>query len=299
MSKSNVVFKEASNRALDLLADRRGLPSEPELAGSLGVSRTTVRSVLRRMRERGLISWDGRDKTMLRAPEPQDYFADDETSSVADLIERSFMRRVLMQGVEAGDQISELDFAREIGVSTSSVREYLIGFSRFGMIEKRRNSQWVFKGFDRKFALELIEIREMFELRSAKAFVSLAPAHPAWVQLAAIEAEHRELLRDVDARFRDFSELDERFHRLIHAASDNRFVMNFYDVIALVFHYHYQWSKADQRDRNRVALGEHLDYIKALQTRHVEDAEFFCRRHLHSARETLLRSMARTGPATR
>ena len=42
-----------------------------------------------------------------------------------------------------------------------------IRFSRFGLIEKRPNSHWVLKGFTRDFALELTEVREMFELRSA------------------------------------------------------------------------------------------------------------------------------------
>jgi DNA-binding GntR family transcriptional regulator len=42
-------------------------------------------------------------------------------------------------------QINELELAREIGVGTSSVREFLIRFSRFGLIEKRPNSHWVLK----------------------------------------------------------------------------------------------------------------------------------------------------------
>lgn len=291
MSKSNNVYKDAYNRCLALLGEGLSLPSEPELGVRLGVSRTTVRAILSRMEETGLIAWNKRSKVVLRPPNGADFFPDDETDPLSLIIERSFMRRLLADGAEPGLQINELELAREIGVGTTSVREFLIRFSRFGLIEKRRNSHWVLKGFTRSFALELTEIREIFELRSAAAFSSLEPGHRAWVELDAMEREHRALAADIDSRFPEFSELDERFHRLIHSASHNRFIVDFYDVIAMVFHYHYQWNKAGQRQRNAAALEEHLAYMAALRTGDPRQVELACRRHLSSARETLLQSI--------
>jgi DNA-binding GntR family transcriptional regulator len=186
MSKSNNVYKDAFNRCLRLLDETKSLPSEPGLGTLLGVSRTTVRTILARMEETGLIAWNKRSKAVLRAPRPDDFFPEEETDTLAEIIERSFMRRLLAGGAEAGMQINELELAREIGVGTTSVREFLIRFSRFGLIEKRRNSHWVLKGFTRAFALELTEIREMFELRSAAAFsrcrrtVRSGPTSTAW-----------------------------------------------------------------------------------------------------------------------
>ena len=177
------------------------------------------------------------------------------------------MRKLLAEGAQPGMQINELELAREIGVGTSSVREFLIRFSRFGLIEKRPNSHWVLKGFTRDFALELTEIREMFELRSAHAFVMLPDGNSAWHELDSLEREHREIIAQIDTRFREFSELDERLHRLIHSASRNRFIVDFYDVIAMIFHYHYQWNKAAEKARNKVALEEHLAYIGGLKSR--------------------------------
>jgi len=291
MVKQNNVFKQAYNRALSLLEDGGNLPSEPGLGSALSVSRTTVRGILLRMQENGLIDWDKRRKQVLRQPVRDDYFPEGETDTLNDVIERSFMRKLLAGGAQAGMQINELELAREIGVGTSSVREFLIRFSRFGLIEKRRNSHWVLKGFTRDFAVELTEIREMFELRSAQAFAAVDRADAAWADLAAIEQVHHDILADVDRRFLEFSELDERFHRLVHSASSNRFIIDFYDVIAMIFHYHYQWNKTDQKSRNKVALEEHLAYIRALKSgdpRQVDDA---CRKHLRSARETLLQSI--------
>ena len=201
------------------------------------------------------------------------------------------MRRILAGGAEPGMQINELELAREIGTGTTSVREFLIRFSRFGLIEKRPNSHWVLKGFTPEFALELTEVREMFELRSAAAFAHLPGDHPAWGELEAIAALHREILADVENRYREFSELDERFHLLVHRASRNRFIVDFYDIIAIVFHYHYQWNKTNARQRNARALEEHLAYIEALQSRDPAQIDEACRRHLKSARETLLQSI--------
>ena len=100
-----------------------------------------------------------------------------------------------------------------------------------------------------------------------------------------------ELLADIDARFQDFSELDSRFHRLIAAVSPNRFIEGFQDVIAMVFHYHYQWNKRDERTRNEIAIREHLALIDALESRNIALIDRACRSHLTSARETLLRSI--------
>lgn len=291
MAKQNTVFKDAYNRTLKLIEETDTLPSEPELGGLLSVSRTTVRAVLTRLGEVGLVAWDKRSKTVLRRPVENDYFPDEETNSLSEIIERSFMRRILAGGAQPGMQINELELAREIGIGTTSVREFLIRFSRFGLIEKRPNSHWVLKGFTREFALELTEVREMFELRSAAAFVYLAADHTAWAELKTVEAQHHALLADIDNRYMEFSELDERFHLLVQKASSNRFIIDFYDIIAIVFHYHYQWNKTNARARNQRALEEHLDYISALFSRDPAAIQKACRQHLKSARETLLQSI--------
>ncbi len=57
----------------------------------------------------------------------------------------------------------------------------------------------------------------------------------------------------------------------------------------MIFHYHYQWRKHDERQRNEVAIGEHLAYIDALVGRDIAAVDAVCRIHLASARETLIR----------
>ena len=189
-----------------------------------------------------------------------------------------------------GTMINELELARKFGIATTLIREFLNRFQRFGLIEKGVKG-WLLKGFTQKFALELSEIREMFELRSARIFASLPESSPTWNQIKLMRDAHINLLDDIDERFHDFSELDSRFHRLISSVAPNRFIDSFDDVITLIFHYHYQWNKRDERQRNEVAIHEHLTYIDALESRNVSLIELACRAHMTSARETLLRSV--------
>jgi DNA-binding FadR family transcriptional regulator len=64
-----------------------------------------------------------------------------------------------------------------------------------------------------------------------------------------------------------------------------------YDVIAMIFHYHYQWNKTNEVQRNAIAATEHLNYIAALKSGDLAEVEKACHRHLQSARETLLQSI--------
>lgn len=291
--KTDAVFKRAFNDALDLIAsaaDGEALPSENALSARLGVSRTTVRKVISTLTERGALSGSGRQRIVRSSIEAMQRFPEAETVSASDQVEKGFMEWMLRDNARPGTIINELELARQFGVATTGIREFLNRFQSFGLIEKRPNSGWLFKGFTAGFALELFEIREMFELRSAMAMAAQPEDSPLWRQIEALRDEHVVLLKDIERRYHDFSDLDSRFHRLINSARPNRFIDGFYDVITLIFHYHYQWNKRDERQRNEVAIQEHLAYIDALLSRDATAVEQACRAHLTSARQTLLRS---------
>jgi DNA-binding GntR family transcriptional regulator len=291
--KPDTVFKQAYNAALDLLqgyVEGQPLPSENELRSSLGVSRTTVRKVLARLDDEGYVGLEGARRTLSRKPASSAYFPKVETVPTSEQVETLFMEWMLRGDTRPGTLINELELARQFGVATTGIREFLNRFRRFGLIEKRPNAGRLVKGFTEDFAAELFEIREMFELRSVRAFADLAIDSPRWDELRALRQEHVRLLAEIEERFHDFSDLDNRFHRLVNSAEPNRFIDDFYDIITLIFHYHYQWSKRDERQRNEVAIREHMDYIDALLERDRRKAEAACQRHLKSARQTLRRA---------
>ncbi len=292
--KTDTVFKRAFNDALDLLTGQQvgdPLPSENALSEQLGVSRTTIRKVLSVMAERGVVAEGGGRRRVLSSPgKAMERFPESETVSLAAQVEKRFMEWMLRDDARPGTAINELELARRFGIATTGIREFLNRFQRFGLIEKRPNAGWVLKGFTVDFALELFEIREMFELRSARAFAVLPEDSAYWHQIEILRMEHHALLAEIEDRFHDFSDLDSRFHRLVNMAAPNRFIDGFYEIITLIFHYHYQWRKHDERQRNEIAIREHLTYIDALLSRNVSIAELACRAHLASAKGTLIRS---------
>jgi DNA-binding GntR family transcriptional regulator len=296
--KTRTIFKRTHNRWLSRLDGRAiGLEigSERYWSEALGVSRTTVRSVLAALAAKGILAQDGRRKILLRHTVPTDLYPDLETEQLGTIVEKRFMKWILDGDCKPGQQINGLELARQFGVSTSAIRDYLNRFSQFGLLERRPSGSWAFKGFTSKFAEELFEVREMFELRSAQRFVALAADDPAWEALERIKQEHIVLLDEAKSRFTDFSELDERFHRLINDVSRNRFIVSFYDLISMIFHYHYQWNKRDEKQRNIAAMHEHLIYINGLQSRDRVRATESCRGHMMTARATLMASIGQLG----
>jgi DNA-binding GntR family transcriptional regulator len=291
--KTDTVFKRAFNDAVDLVSkfrDGEPLPSENTLSARLGVSRTTVRKVISMLSARGVVTGNGRERVVRASRQAMQRFPEAVTVSASAQVEKRFMEWMLRDNARPGTSINELELARQFGVATTGIREFLNRFQSFGLIEKRPNAGWLFKGFTARFALELFEIREMFELRSATAFAALPEDSPLWQHIEALRKEHAALLKEIACRYHDFSDLDSRFHRLINAAAPNRFIDSFYDIITLIFHYHYQWNKHDERQRNEVAIKEHLAYIEALLSRNPSIVELACRAHLASAKKTLLRS---------
>jgi DNA-binding GntR family transcriptional regulator len=293
--KSDTLFKRAFNDAMEVFgAFETGtlLPSETELSARLQVSRTTVRKIVAVLAERGAITGSGRARSFRNRRGALRKFPAAETIPTSDQVEGRFMQWMLRDDTPPGTLINELDLARRFGVATSSIREFLNRFQRFGLIERQPHGGWVLKGFTLDFALELFEIREMFEVRCALRFATMPPSSTVWRDMEALRVEHVALLRHVDRRFHDFSDLDSRFHRLVNSAAPNRFIDSFYDVMSLVFHYHYQWNKRDERQRNKIAIREHLALIEALQERKPALIERTCRIHLASAKETMIRSIA-------
>ena len=119
------------------------------------------------------------------------------------------------------------------------------------------------------------------------------PDDPLWQKLARIEAEHIALLGRIDEDYAKFSRLDDSFHELIMSVSHNRFMETFDDLLRMVFHYHYQWSKITEKQRNIVAIQEHLAYITALRSRDRAAIRAAALAHLRTARRSLIESIER------
>lgn len=292
--KTNALYKRTYNQCLELLMRQSpgdALASEPVLAAALGVSRTTIRAVLSGLAAQGIASIDGRSKHLLRLPVRADHLDGGDLEPVADRVERMFMAWMVGPECSPGQMINGLDLARQFDASTSAIRDCLNKFSHFGLLERQSNGRWRALGLTVDFVAELFDMREVMEYRAVDRFVSLPPEHRAWRDLALLEEQHHALIAEIDRRYRDFSDLDDRFHRLVNSVAPNRFFSNIQGVMSVIFHYHYQWNKKDEQERNHIAVREHLAYIEGLRSGDMAKARATSRLHLKTARETLLASI--------
>ncbi len=137
--KTDTLFKRAFNDAVDLvseLSDGERLPSENALSKVLGVSRTTVRKVLAALAEQGVISGSAPQRVVHPSRERLTRFPEAETVPMSAQVEKRFMEWMLRDNARPGTAINELELARQFGVATAGIREFLNRFQRFGLIEK-------------------------------------------------------------------------------------------------------------------------------------------------------------------
>lgn len=296
MAKPPIIFKRNTNILLNYIAANvalgEALPSEKRMAELTQGSRTAVRSTLGYLESRGMIA-GLRDRHLIRKPEAEDFFEEAELQSGADRIQQVLMERIYRNDLPPGADFSEAELARAAGASTISVREFLIGFSRFGLIEKKPQRGWRLCAFDRTFATELEQVRRMFELAAVDQLVSLPAGHPAFAQLNHLIERHEQIKTGLPANFEEFPALDRELHTFLIGLLNNRFALSLNDLVSLVFHYHYQWDKGDEVPRIEQAVREHLVLLRALARRDREAAVAAMGRHLDSARSTMLDAIIR------
>ena len=296
MSRSQNLRHNVINQVINDMA--RGfipspLPSQSALAEMYNISRTTVRHILCHLCERGVLSQVNHDYQILRQPEVQDGF-DGSSASLTEqnrLFEQAFFTMINQRQLRAGERFSELQLARAAGVSPVVVREFLLKFSRYNLIESEKRGQWNMKKFEQSWAEQLFELREMLETHALQHFLNLPDSDARWLQAKTLLERHRTLLDSIGNSFRMFSQLDRDFHSLLLSAADNIFFNQSLEIISVIFHFHYQWDESDLKQRNIIAIDEHMTILSALICRSDLDANLALRNHLNSAKQSMINSL--------
>lgn len=292
MSRSQNLRHNVINQIIDDMA--RGhipspLPSQSALAEMYNISRTTVRHMLSHLGECGVLTQVG----IVRKPDHDDGFACTTASMTEQnrIFEQAFFTMINQRQLRAGESFSELQLARAAGVSPVVVREYLLKFERYNLIKNEKRGQWSMKQFDQAYAEQLFELREMLETHSLQHFLNLPDDDPRWLQAKTLLERHRILRDSIGSSFRMFSQLDREFHALLLSAADNVFFNQSLEIISVIFHFHYQWDESDLKQRNIIAIDEHMTILSALICRSDLDATLALCNHLNSAKQSMIRSI--------
>lgn len=294
MARTDERFRVAFNDTLTWIGQHKAgdsLPAETALAERLKVSRTIVRAVLAALLEAGILHWQAREKTILRLPVKSDRLPLRDDYVPRDVLERRFLEWVLHFDVPAGTPLNVTKLAKEFSVPPHALQEFLSGLAQSGLVARRPRGGWLLLGFTADYAIELSELRSVLELNAVRKLVHLPKTHPIWPKLEALERQHHDLAARINTDYHDFSRLDGSFHMALNSVVENRFVTQFQKIISLIFHYHYQWDKRMERDRNEAAIAEHLTLIAALRSEDEAAAVAAASAHLLTSKATLLGSL--------
>lgn len=296
MSRTQNLRQNVVNQMIDGIIQghiRSPLPSQAGLAEMYNISRTTVRHTLTHLHQRGVLEKVNDDYVILRMPLAEDGFEcmSHSLDEQGKLFEKAFYQMINQKQLRAGDSFTELQLSRAVNVSPVVVREFLLRFSRFDLIDNVRRGQWSMKKFDQNYAEQLFELRQMLETHALSRFINLPAQDSRWLQAKELLNRHRELRDTISDNYRLFSQLDRDFHTLILSAANNPFFNQSLEIISVIFHFHYQWDETDLKQRNIIAIEEHMAILSALICRSDQEAARELHRHLDTAKQSMIHSI--------
>jgi DNA-binding GntR family transcriptional regulator len=195
---------------------------------------------------------------------------------------------LILEAIDAGDfkpgdRLVESELAERLGVSRTPVREALQRLETQAMLTRDGRSLIV-ASLDHNQLAELYTVRS--ELEGLAARLAARHATPEEVRVLRSMVEEDRALVGGDPRI--LSRANKRFHRQIHLASHNRFLVQQLDLVHRSMALMANTSFAAE-GRDQVALDEHDQIVAAIEAGQGEAADQALRTHISRAFETRLR----------
>lgn len=183
---------------------------------------------------------------------------------------------------KAGDRLVESELAERLGVSRTPVREALQRLETQSMLTRDGRSLIV-ASLDHNQLAELYAVRSELEGLAAR----LAARHATDEEIRVLRnmVDDDRALAGGDPRM--LARANKRFHRQIHLASHNRFLVQQLDLLNRSMALMATTSFAAE-GRDTVALEEHDSIVRAIEKRDGEAAQIALRVHISKAFETRL-----------
>ena len=196
--------------------------------------------------------------------------------------------RMILDAIEGGtflpgDRLVESELAERFGVSRTPVREALQRLETQGML-RRDGRSLIVASLDHNQLAELYAVRTELEGLAARLAARHATEEEVRV-LRSMVADDRGLIGG-DPRL--LSRANKRFHKQIHLASHNRFLVQQLDMVHRSMALMANTSFAAE-GRDVVALAEHGAIVAAIEARDGEAAYVALKTHISRAYETRLR----------
>ncbi|PLS20758.1 GntR family transcriptional regulator [Neptunicoccus cionae] len=184
-----------------------------------------------------------------------------------------------------GDRLVESELAERFGVSRTPVREALQRLETQTMLTRDGRSLIV-SSLDHNQMAELYEVRAELEGLAARLAAKHASVEEIKVLHSMIEEDRKYLNQP-----RELSIANRRFHRQIHLASRNRYLVQQLEMVHRSMALLAETSLAAD-GRGEMALAEHLAIVQAIEKGDAASAEKRLKDHLSFAFETRLKADA-------
>ncbi|GAA2093999.1 MULTISPECIES: GntR family transcriptional regulator [Brevibacterium] len=195
--------------------------------------------------------------------------------------------KIIRNEIASGEKVSIDALVRELGVSQTPVREALHHLEGDGLVMRARG-----RGYSTTPLLDEAQLRSMFEVRLliepwAARVVSADRTTNPGRDLLGLVSSFADAHPDVCSRS-DLAAHDLEFHRAIHRATGNGFLMNAYEGLHAQLHLFRLYA---EDIASASTLQEHREVAEAISACAGERAEALMREHLEQAMHRFLPSV--------
>ena len=201
------------------------------------------------------------------------------------------IRAAIVSGeIAPGSKISEASLASQYGISRGPLREAIRRLEGSKLVQIQANVGAKVISLDAPQAIEIYEIREALEGLACRLAAERASPEDC-AKLRSLLSRHEQQIRSDNWLSYHQQEGDLDFHYQIIQISGNA---RLFDLLCGEL-YHlmrlYRRQTGTQPSRPEQALKEHQQIVDALEDRDAELAELLMKRHISSARKTLLNKL--------
>ncbi len=216
-----------------------------------------------------------------------DILAHPKSSTLADSVFDQLRTAIVKGELAPGSKVNEPQLSKQYGISRGPLREAIRRLEGCKLVEIKPNTGAKVVSLSKEQAIEIYEIRESLEGLSCRLAANRMSAEQCQL-LRQLLARHEHQIELENHRLYYQQEGDLDFHYLIVQFSGNKRLFNLlcgelYHLLRL-----YRAQTSSEPSRPVQAFKEHHQIVDALESRDGELAELLMRRHIGSAKLTLI-----------
>jgi DNA-binding GntR family transcriptional regulator len=205
------------------------------------------------------------------------------------MVYENLKRRIVDCSLVPGLPINEADFASELGVSKTPVREALRQLERDGFVDNIPGRGSTISHITPMDIREILEFREIIETGAAK---HAARFHSHDETLLSKKAEYEKLLReerDREEYVHEWGEWEDVHLAIVQALGNRRFLEMYQGLLDRIKRIRNHFGRNFTQRRFREIIGEHLTILDAILDGDQNRAEQAVINHLQNATAFLTR----------